>query len=143
MFKLLSLLALPFKMFGNWMDYKTQEVIVRGQITQESIKANVELAHIKKEVHAINQGWWATRWIVPLIAYPVIAWWWMVWIDTMSTSIQWDVPPPPEPIYSWSGEIILSFFIVRGAEILGSAIGRTGVIQAVTSTARNILTRNK
>ncbi len=119
---ILSLLAWPFRFFTKWMDYRSQVAIVKGEVAKESIRANVQLSQIKKEMHQINMGWWATRWIVPLIAYPVIAWWWMVWMDTMLTSIQLDIPPPPEPIYSWSGEIILSFFIVRGAEMVASSV---------------------
>lgn len=135
---ILNLLIWPFRMFTKWMDYRSQVAIVKGEVAKESIRANVQLSQIKKEMHQINMGWWATRWIVPLIAYPVIAWWWMVWMDTMLVSIQLDIPPPPEPIYSWSGEIILSFFIVRGAEMVASSVtafSTAGTIADIVSKA--------
>lgn len=137
---ILSLLAWPFRFFTRWMDHRTQVAIVQGQVAQESIRANVQLSHIKKELHQINMGWWATRWIVPLIAYPVIVWWICVWADTIFQFPDWSVPAPPEPIYSWSGEIVMSFFIVRGAEMLTSAVttfSTAGTIADVVSKAFN------
>ena len=116
------LLGPAFNFFKGIMDYRTQKAIIQGEVAQESIRANVQLAQIKKEMHQINMGWWATRWIVPLIAYPVIAWWICVWADTIFQFPNWSVPAPPEPIYSWSGEIVMSFFIVRGAEMVTSAV---------------------
>lgn len=138
---LLSLIALPFKLFQSWTDYKTQKTIVEGQVAQESIRANVELSHIKQAMHAVNMGWWATRWIVPLIAYPVILWWWCVFIDTVFQIPNWSVPAPPEPIYSWSGEIILSFFIVRGGEIVANTVSSLGVAKAITETVKRAFTK--
>lgn len=134
----LSLLVWPFRMFTKWMDYRSQVAIVKGEVAKESIRANVQLSQIKKEMHQINMGWWATRWIVPLIAYPVIAWWICVWADTIFQFPDWSVPAPPEPIYSWSGEIVLSFFIVRGAEMVTSAVtafSTAGTIADIVSKA--------
>jgi hypothetical protein len=124
-------------MFKGVMDYRTQKAIVQGEVAKESIKANVQLSQIKKEMHQINMGWWATRWIVPLIAYPIIAWWGCVWADTIFQFPNWSVPAPPEPIYSWSGEIIMSFFIVRGAEMVTSAVTTFSTAGAITDIVRN------
>lgn len=135
---ILSLLVWPFRMFTKWMDYRSQVAIVKGEVAKESIRANVQLSQIKKEMHQINMGWWATRWIVPLIAYPVIAWWICVWADTIFQFPNWSVPAPPEPIYSWSGEIVLSFFIVRGAEMVSNAVtsfSTAGTIADIVSKA--------
>lgn len=134
----LSLLVWPFRFFTKWMDYRSQVAIVKGEVAKESIRANVQLSQIKKEMHQINMGWWATRWIVPLIAYPVIAWWICVWADTIFQFPDWSVPAPPEPIYSWSGEIVMSFFIVRGAEMVTSAVtsfSTAGTIADIVSKA--------
>lgn len=117
-----SLLLGPVgKMFSGFMEYKTMKEIVGAEVAKESIRANVELSQIKLHMHQLNMGWWATRWIVPLIAYPVIVWWICVFVDTIFQFPNWSVAAPPEPIYSWSGEIILSFFIVRGMELAANA----------------------
>ena len=143
MLSLLKLVMLPFKMFGSWMDYKTQKVIVEGETAKASIQANVELAHIKQAMHAINMGWWATRWIVPLIAYPVIVWWICVFTDTILQIPGWNVPAPPEPIYSWTGEIIMSFFIVRGGETIANAVSAWNAGRAVADTVQRSFGRGK
>lgn len=140
---ILSFFFGPFvKMFTGWMDYRTQKAIIQGQVAQESIRANVQLSAIKKEMHQINMGWWATRWIVPLIAYPVIVWWGLVWADTIG-KFGWKIDAPPEPIYSWSGEIILSFFIVRGTEVVASAVTSMSAVGHVADIIGRVFNRGK
>lgn len=127
----------------NFFDYRTQRAIVEGKVREKSIMADVEFAHIKKEMHAINQGWWVTRWIVPGFAYPVMLWWILVFVDTIFQIPTWSVAAPPEPVYSWTGEIILSFFIVRGAEVLGNSIGRVGIVTGIMDGVRGIFRKEK
>lgn len=140
---LLNLLIWPFRLLTKWMDYRSQVAIVQGEVAKESIRANVELSQIKAHMHEINMGWWATRWIVPLIAYPVIAWWICVWADTIFQFPDWSVPAPPEPVYSWSGEIILSFFIIRGAEMVTNAVSAWSAAGTVAKVVGRAFGRDK
>ena len=140
---ILSLLAWPFRFFKSFMDYRTQKAIIQGEVAKESIRANVELSQIKMHMHQINMGWWATRWIVPLIAYPVIAWWILVFVDTIFAIPNWDVAAPPEPIYSWTGEIILSFFIVRGVETVANTVTAWSAAGTIAAVVGRVFGRDK
>lgn len=139
----LSLLVWPFRLLTKWMDYRSQVAIVKGEVAKESIRANVELSQIKMHMHQINMGWWATRWIVPLIAYPVIVWWILVFVDTIFQIPNWDIAAPPEPIYSWTGEIILSFFIVRGAEMVANTVTAWSAAGTVAKVVGRVFGRNE
>jgi hypothetical protein len=132
-----------FSFFKGVMDYRTQKAIIQGEVAKESIRANVELSHIKREMHRINMGWWATRWIVPLIAYPVIAWWICVWLDTIFAFPNWSVAAPPEPVYSWSGEIILSFFVIRGAEMVANTVTAWSTASTISDVVGRVFGRGK
>lgn len=141
---ILSFFFGPFvNLFTRFMDYKTQKAVIDGEISKENIRANVELSQIKYHMHQINMGWWATRWIVPCLAYPVIAWWIAVWVDTIFQLPDFSVAAPPEPIYSWGGEIILSFFIIRGAEIAANAVTAWGSISTIASVIGRVFNRSK
>ena len=131
------------KIFTGYMDHKTQTAIIKGEVAKESIRANVELSLIKKEMHQINMGWWATRWIVPLIAYPIIAWWILVFVDTIFQIPNWDVAAPPEPIYSWTGEIILSFFIIRGGEMVANTVTAWSAAGTIANVVGRVFSRRE
>lgn len=139
---ILNLLMVPFRFFTKWMDYRSQVAIVQGEVAKENIRANVELSQIKYHMHKLNMGWWATRWIVPCIAYPVIVWWTLVWVDTILQIPGWDVAAPPEPVYSWSGEIILSFFIVRGVEIAANTMTAWSAAGTIAKVVGRVFGRN-
>lgn len=126
---------------NRFFDYRTQRAIVEGQVMKQSIQADIELNRIKKEVHAINQGWWATRWIVPGFAYPLIVWWTAVIADSIYQFPNWNVAALPPPLDEWAGAIIMSFFIVRGAEVLGNSIGRAGIISTIMDGVRGVFAK--
>jgi hypothetical protein len=140
----------PLLGFAKWLagpltkffDYRTQRAVIEAGVRKESIQADIEFARIKKEVHEINQGWWATRWIVPGFAYPLIIWWNAVILDSIYQFPTWDVAKLPAPLDEWAGQIILSFFIVRTVEVGVNAIGRGNVISMIADTARSIFRPN-
>ena len=131
------------KIVGGFFDYRTQRAIIEASVMKETIKADIELNRIKKEMHAINQGWWATRWIVPGFAFPLIAWWTCIIADSIYQFPDWNVAALPSPLDEWAGAIIMSFFVVRGAEVLGNSIGRAGIITSVLSGVRSLFGRDK
>lgn len=128
---------------GKFLDYRTQRAIVEGQVMRESIKADIELNRIKKEMHVINQGWWATRWIVPGFAYPLIVWWGAVILDSLYQFPNWNVAALPPPLDEWAGAIIMSFFAVRGVEVIGNAVGRATIITSVVDGVRSLFRKER
>jgi hypothetical protein len=128
---------------SKFFDYRTQRAIVEGKVQERSILADIELNRIKKEMHVINQGWWATRWIVPGFAYPLIVWWGAVILDSLYQFPNWNVAALPPPLDEWAGAIIMSFFAVRGVEVVGNAIGRATIITSVMDGVRAIFRKEK
>lgn len=130
------------RIFTGGFDYATRKAEIEGEIMGERIRADIELNHIKAQMRAIDMGWWGTRYIVPGFAYPLILWWGAVIIDSVFPHAfpKWNVARLPDPLMDWAGSIMMSFFIVRGAEIAVSAF-RTGFLSSVITAARGVFTR--
>lgn len=128
---------------GQFFDYRTQRAMIEGSVMRQSILADIEMNRIKKDMHLINQGWWATRWIVPGFAFPLIAWWTCVIADSIYQFPSWNVAALPAPLDEWAGAIIMSFFVVRGAEVFGNSLGRAGIITSMMDGVRSLFRKDK
>jgi hypothetical protein len=115
--------------FAKKADARIQELDIRADVSKTAIEADVQFARIRKDILKMQFGWGPTRWIVPCIAYPVILWFGLVVLDSINileglglvTEEGWKVDALPAPLTDWTGEIILSFFLVSGAQaIVGS-----------------------
>jgi len=115
---------------GKWFEYRSEKAKIEGEVMEETIRADIQLNALKVQMRAIDQGWWGTRWIVPGFAYPLIAWWACVIADSIYQFPAWNVARLPDPLMDWAGAVMMSFFVVRGAEIGVSAL-RSGVISTI------------
>lgn len=104
-------------------DAKVQEYAIRADVSKSAIEADVQFAHIRKDILKMQFGWGPTRWIVPCIAYPLIVWWVAVIVDSLNVlnyfgveEDAWKVDALPPPLTDWAGTILLSFFLVSGAQ---------------------------
>ena len=113
---------------------------IKAQVQIESYKNELEFAKLRKEMLVMYQGWWVTRWIVPCIAYPLIVWWICVIADSVYQFPEWDVARLPDPMMEWAGAIILSFFLVRVAEIVFNP-ARGPLAQFVADRLNNLFKR--
>lgn len=89
---------------------------IRAKVQIASYETDLQFAKLRKEMLVLYHGWWVTRWIVPLIAYPLIIWWICVIADSIYQFPYWDVARLPDPLMDWAGTILLSFFLVRIAD---------------------------
>lgn len=110
---------------GKLTDAKVIATQVDGEIRVAAIQADVEMAKIRKDLLIAYQGWWVTRWIVPCIAYPLIAWWGCVIYDSIFQDPKFSVARLPDPLMDWAGTILLSFFLVSSIEKIVSPVRNT------------------
>lgn len=149
-----KLIGLVFKPLGWVMDYLNKKVdanvehhrIDAGVQTAE-IAADVELARLRKDLLVLYQGWWATRWIVPGFAWPLIIWFGMVVLDSTFNDFYpfntFAVYALPEELQKWAGEIILSFFLVRVADKAMDTFGpKNALVNTVIEKVKNKLGGN-
>lgn len=119
------------KIAGGWFDYRSTKARIQGELMEEQIRADVEFGNMKVAMAEINQGWWVTRWIVPGFAYPLIAWWTCIIIDSIYQFPNWNVAKLPDPLQDWAGQIIMSFFLVRGVEIFANQLHGGGLFDTI------------
>lgn len=101
--------------FEPWVKGLNDDKRFRHLETLEEIRADVKLAKQQSKLIIAEQGWWVTALIRPAFAYPLAAYYGAVIADSLF-HFEWDVAALPEPINSWSGAIITSYFVVRSAE---------------------------
>lgn len=112
------------------LDSKVAMARVGAEVSIESMHADIELNKLKKDMNQMYQGWWVTRWIVPGFAYPLIIWWGAIVFDSVFPHLfeGWNVAALPGPLQDWAGQIILSFFLVRGIELFTNPL--RGIVTA-------------
>lgn len=106
-------------LLGKWNSIQATEIAkaqIRANVQIASYENELRFAKLRKEMLILYNGWWVTRWIVPLIAYPLILWWICVIADSIYQFPNWDVARLPDPLMDWAGTILLSFFLVRVAD---------------------------
>jgi hypothetical protein len=111
----------PFiNLFKGALDYRTQKSLIEADTLKERIHADIELNRIKVAMAQVNAGNPLTRWIVPGFAYPLVLWWICVIADSIYQFPHWNVARLPDPLMDWAGAIIMSFFAVRGLEMVAN-----------------------
>lgn len=128
------------------IDAGVQTTAIKAGVAKSFIEADVKYGHIRKDIIKMQFGWGPTRWIVPCIAYPTIIWYAAVIVDSLNVlnffgvpEEVWKVDALPEPLDEWAGTIILSFFLVSGAQaIVGTLMNPAkGIIAKITSKLFN------
>ncbi|MDD7908545.1 3TM-type holin [Pseudovibrio exalbescens] len=111
-------------------DTQTDRQRIKAQITIEQIRAEIAAQQSARDIVLAEQGWWLTAMIRPAFAWPLIAWWFAVILDSIF-KFSWSVAALPSPLDEWAGWIIAAYFMARPLEKLGrgylhSRFGRNG-----------------
>lgn len=135
---------------GKKVDANVEHHRIDSTVEIASIEADVEINKLKKDLLIAYQGWWATRWIVPGFAWPLILWFNMIVLDSVFKDFwpftEFDIAKLPQPLQGWAGQIILSFFIVKSIEnifspvrnSLGEVVG--GIVDRITGRVKTNFT---
>lgn len=103
-------------------------------VTVAAIQAEVQARMAARDVLIAEQGWWVTRMIRPMFAYPLIFYYAAIVFDSMPLFGHevgaWRISTLPQPMMDWSGWIICAYFLTRPFESLGS-----GILQTVARTS--------
>lgn len=100
------------------LDAYSKRQDTNAQIATETIKAELETRRLQKEVIVVEQGWWVTAAIRPLIVYPFILHVGAVALDSTFT-LGWGIAKLPSPYENLEQTIILSYFLTRPIEKFG------------------------
>jgi len=111
---------------AGWLRWgaKLLSALIDSEGVQAQAKASVAIAAIEAELESrkraadllvLEHGWWVTRWIRPLFAYPLIIYFAAVVADKL-LHLKWEAEPLPEPLDDWAGWIVTAYFLVRGFE---------------------------
>lgn len=130
------------KILGGLGDYRNTKSMIEAGVLTEVIRSDIELNHIKVQMAEVNKDWWVTRFIVPGFAYPVMAHWIAVILDSIF-HFGWKISALPSPLDDWEGQIILSFFIVGTAERLAGKWMNRGIVSSVIDNAKKIFSKRE
>lgn len=86
-----------------------------AEIAKKHIEAEIETRKLRKEVIAVESGWWVTRWCRPFLFYPLALHIVAITFDTIF-SLGWGIPSLPSPYNELQFAIILSYFLTRPVE---------------------------
>ena len=75
----------------------------------------------RKDIRIATSMHWEMRLITFLIAFPFVAHFWSVYLDTQF-KFEWNIDKFPEPFNEWQGSILLSFFGVSAGVGIAKAI---------------------
>jgi type II secretory pathway pseudopilin PulG len=103
------------------LDAYSKRQDTNAQIAVETIKAELETRKLQKDVLIIEQGWWLTAAIRPLIVYPFILHIGAIALDSTFT-FGWGIAKLPSPYDQLEQAIILSYFLTRPFEKFGRGV---------------------
>ena len=139
---LASFIMGPFiSLFNTLLNYRNVKAMIEAGVLKDVIQSDVALNQLKLQMAVINQQWWATRWIVPTIAYPTIVHYVAVILVSMYNPYGWVIYALPHPLDAWEGDIILSFFVVGTAERLVVQWLNRGIVQSLVTNIHSLFSK--
>ncbi|MFG1466581.1 hypothetical protein V5F77_27525 [Xanthobacter sp. DSM 24535] len=96
---------------------------LRTDITISAVQAEVESRRVAGDIVIAEQGWWVTAMIRPLFVYPLLAWWWLVILDSIFL-FRWNIAALPKPLDEWAGWIVAAYFVTRPFEKIAEGLMR-------------------
>lgn len=100
------------------LDIYSKKTDSNAQIAVATIQAELETRKLQKEILVVEQGWWVTAAIRPLVVYPFILHIGAIALDSTFT-LGWGIAKLPSPYENLEQTIILSYFLTRPIEKLG------------------------
>lgn len=88
---------------------------IEANVLNQAILAELRTRELAAEVVLMEQGWWVTKWIRPLFAYPLIIYYGAHCVDAVF-DLPGRVAELPHPIDEWSGWIVTAYFFTRPFE---------------------------
>lgn len=130
------------RILSGYGDYRNQKSIIEAGVLTSVIQADIETSRLKVQLAALDREWWVTRWIRPLLIYPVAFHWTAVIADSIFF-FEWDVAALPAPMDKWEGQMILSFFVVsQTTDLIGKWMNR-GIVSSAITNVKSIFNREK
>ena len=84
---------------------------------KDRIAAEVTISQLeaRQAVLVAEQGNWATRWVRPALAFPVVVFWWkvIIWDTVLGLGV---TPNPGEYVMAFVVSVPNVYFLVRGFE---------------------------
>jgi hypothetical protein len=99
----------------KWAETKGAEDQLKASVAIAEINAEMKSREAMAQVLIAEHGWSVTRWIRPLFAYPLVAYWGIVVIDKLM-HFEWEAEPLPSPLDEWAGWIVTAYFLTRPIE---------------------------
>lgn len=130
------------RILSGYGDYRNQKSIIEAGVLTSVIQADIETNRLKVQMAAIDKEWWVTRWIRPLLIYPVAVHWTAVIADSIFF-FDWDIAALPKPMDQWEGQMILSFFIVSNVTDLASKWLNRGIVSSAIINVQRIFHKEK
>lgn len=111
-------------MVGKYLSHKSTKVKAAASITVAQIEAERDVRIANKEIIIAEQGRWYTRIVRPCLALPLCVHFGAItFVSTFPNSgFAWEVHALPAPMHEWEGVIILSYFMARPVEKIGTKI---------------------
>lgn len=102
-------------------DAQTEEGKRNAEITVAALKAEVEARAAAKEVIIAEQGRWYTAIVRPLLAFPVIIYFWkvIVWDKVLALGT---TDPLGGIVAEWSGAVVLAYVGGRSLEKIAATL---------------------
>ena len=139
---LASFIMGPFiSLFNTILNYRNVKAMIEAGVVKDVIQSDIALNQLKLQMAVVNQQWWGTRWIVPVIAYPTALHYGAVIFVSIYNPYDWVINALPHPLDVWEGDIILSFFIVGTAERLVVQWLNRGIVQSLVNNARSLFSK--
>ena len=96
---------------------RAYEAKINATTNEDKLKAEVDLAWIQAQQSIIKeeQARWYTAWIRPMLALPVVVFWWKVLI--WDTVLGWGVTAYPGELITWFVTLVpVTYFVARSFE---------------------------
>lgn len=102
--------------FGTtWLEKRNERIAIEREMFGDIVRHEIAAKMAARDVLLAEQGWWVTRWVRPLFAYPLIVYTWCIVADSVyfhSGAIQ----RLPDFLEEWYGWIVAAYFLTRPIE---------------------------
>lgn len=101
--------------FKIWAANRNERIRIEREMFGDIVQHEIYAKMAARDVLLAEQGWWVTRMIRPLFAYPLIIYTWAHVADAIYFHTG-DIWPLPDYLQEWYGWIIAAFFLMRPIE---------------------------
>ena len=106
---------LPLAFLERWLTHLEKKGDTNTARLQSILTAQIEARKVQASIIIAEQGWWLTSMIRPLIAWPIIVYFWKVVV--WDTVLGWGTTPAlTGAVGEWAMIIVTAYFVGRPIE---------------------------